>query len=366
MSIYSVKGKGWRYDFTLKGIRYTEAWFKTKTEAKEAEAGKRKELKNPKPVLETSTDTVFLDLVNLRLDHVKAYNSRIYYEEYTYKAKKWVALWGDLECGQITREMIEGFLFRRKKVSPETANKEIRYLKATFNWGKERKLISANPVDGIRFFPEEDKLRFVPTSADIDKVISVASRDQQDYLWTIRETMGRSIEINRLTWKDVLFKERCVVLYTRKRKGGNLKPRKIPMTQKLYEVLGRRYEERDKSKPWVFWHRYWSPKTGSFVEGPYNDRKKFMRTLCKKAGVEYFRFHPIRHSGASTLDYHNVPMGSIQRILGHKNRTTTEIYLHRIADSEREAMNIFESAREKSHTESHTRSVERAKKEDAG
>ena len=28
MSVYSVKGKGWRYDFTLKGIRYTEAWFK--------------------------------------------------------------------------------------------------------------------------------------------------------------------------------------------------------------------------------------------------------------------------------------------------------------------------------------------------
>jgi hypothetical protein len=77
MSIYSVKGKGWRYDFTLKGIRYTEAWFKTKTEAKQAEAEKRKGLKNPKPVREEMTDITFLDLVNLRLDHVKAYNSEI-------------------------------------------------------------------------------------------------------------------------------------------------------------------------------------------------------------------------------------------------------------------------------------------------
>ena len=33
MSVYSVKGKGWRYDFTRKGARYTEAWFKTKKEA---------------------------------------------------------------------------------------------------------------------------------------------------------------------------------------------------------------------------------------------------------------------------------------------------------------------------------------------
>ena len=36
------QGKGWRYDFTLKGTRHTETWFKTKREAKQAEA-KRKE-----------------------------------------------------------------------------------------------------------------------------------------------------------------------------------------------------------------------------------------------------------------------------------------------------------------------------------
>jgi DNA-directed RNA polymerase specialized sigma24 family protein len=37
-----------------------------------------------------------------------------------------------------------------------------------------------------------------------------------------------------------------------------------------------------------------------------------------------------------------------------KNRTTTEIYLHSISNTEREAMNAFERAREKSHTDSHT------------
>ena len=44
MSVYSVKGKGWRYDFTQKGTRHTEAWFTTKKAAKEAEAKKRQEL----------------------------------------------------------------------------------------------------------------------------------------------------------------------------------------------------------------------------------------------------------------------------------------------------------------------------------
>ena len=45
MSIYFKKGTGWRYDFILQGNRYTKAWFKTKAEARQAEAKKREETK---------------------------------------------------------------------------------------------------------------------------------------------------------------------------------------------------------------------------------------------------------------------------------------------------------------------------------
>jgi integrase len=54
------------------------------------------------------------------------------------------------------------------------------------------------------------------------------------------------------------------------------------------------------------------------------------------------------------LDRANVSIGFIQRILSHENRSTTEIYLHSIGESEREAMRIFEEVSENSHTESHT------------
>jgi len=166
--------------------------------------------------------------------------------------------------------------------------------------------------------------------------------------------MARMSEINRLKWDDVDLKNRHLILYTRKKKGGHLTPRKIYMTDKLLEILSRRDIERDKSKPWVFWHTYWSSKAGKMCEDSYKDRKKIMKTLCKKAGVRYFRFHPFRHSGASVMDNHNVPIGTIQRILGHENRSTTELYLHNIGQAERDAMAVYESARQKSHTESHT------------
>jgi integrase len=69
-----------------------------------------------------------------------------------------------------------------------------------------------------------------------------------------------------------------------------------------------------------------------------------MKTLCKNAKVRYFRLHALRHLGASILDRENVNLGAIQRLLGHENRTTTEIYLHSIGEAEREAMKVFEKA----------------------
>ena len=187
------------------------------------------------------------------------------------------------------------------------------------------------------------------------RVILAAEPDAQDYLWTVAMTMGRMSEINRLSWQDVDFNNRCVILYTRKKRGGHLTPRKVPMTDKLYDLLYRRYQKRDKYKPWVFWHTYFDKKTSSWVDKPYTDRSQLMRYLCKKAKVRYFRYHALRHFGASLLDSANVPIGSIQRILGHENRLTTEIYLHSIGDSERHAMEVLNASFETfSHTDSHT------------
>ncbi len=357
MSIYSVQPKGWRYDFTLNGQRYTEAWFPTKREAKQAEARKREELNNPAPTTwaqETPTGMGFLKFVNARLDYVKAYRSARHYQELVYMARRWVRRWGKLRCEEVSPAMVEKFVLTRRKVSAFTANKEIRYLKATFNFGIKKKLIKDNPLDGFEFFPVEKRIKYVPSSADIDRVIALAEPDIQDYLWTIRETMARVSEVNRLTWDDVSLENRYVVLYTRKKKGGHLTPRRIPMTNKLFEVFSRRFRERDRSKPWVFWHRYWSRKDNEWKEGPFGERKKFMKTLCAKAGVKYFRFHALRHAGASIMENGNVSIGTIQKILGHENRTTTEIYLHTLGEADRLAMLAYERLRLDSHTDSHT------------
>ena len=362
MSIYFIQGKGWRYDFTLNRIRYTNAWFKTKSKAKEAEVKRKEEIRNPKQESQTPTVMGFLDLVNRRLDHVKAYNSASYYKDHRYMAKRWTKEWKDRGAGEISTDEIQTFVLKRSKVSPFTANNELRCLRSLFNFGNKRGWISTNPTRNISFLPVEKRIKYVPSKGDVLKVIMVADPETQDYLWAIKETMGRMGEINRLSWPDVNFDERCVVLYTRKKRGGDLTPRKVPMAQKLFEILSHRFSHRDKKKPWVFWHRHWDRKKREWVEGPYKERKTVTKSLCRKAGAKYFRYHPLRHLGASLLDRGNVNIGSIQRILGHENRSTTEIYLHSIGEAEREAMRIFEEVSENSHTNSHTDSHIETKK----
>jgi integrase len=339
----------WRFEFTLNGIRYTSAIYKTRAEARKAEAKRREEIENQ----EIQTDMGFLDLINMRLDHVKAYNSPIHYEHYYYMARRWIKKWGKLFCKQITQKMVQKHVLERSQTSAYAANKDIRYLRAAFNFGKKRGFIDVNPVDGIEFLPVEKKIKYIPPEEDIDKVISVAIPEIQDYLWTIRETMARACEINRLTWDDVNLEQRYVILYKRKKRGSHLTPRKVPMTNKLYEILSRRFSFRHETLPWVFVNIYKDSKTGEIKKGPYNNyRKGIMKTLCIKAGVRDFRFHALRHAGASLMENSNVPIGAIQRILGHENRSTTEIYLHSLDGMERKAIAIYEEVREKSRINS--------------
>ena len=153
MSVYSVKGKGWRYDFILDGVRYSSNWFETKAEAREAEAKRREEIKSPNPepamVMETTPTAMgFLDLVNRRLDHVKAYNSERHYTDHFYMAKRWIGEWEKLSCEEVSREKIQKFLLKRAEVSPFTANKDLRYLRALFNFGISRNWIVGKSDSG--------------------------------------------------------------------------------------------------------------------------------------------------------------------------------------------------------------------------
>ncbi len=176
-----------------KGMETKRPYIQTKREAKLVEIQKPEEILNPppeRPTETTPTDMDFLDLVNRRLDHVEAYNSESYYLTYQVSARRWIRQWKGLTCSQISRDMVECFILERSSVSVFTANKEIRYLKATFNFGKKKGWLTENPVIGLSFLPMAKRLNYVPSPEDIDDLIAPADPEVQDYLWLLRDTMG--------------------------------------------------------------------------------------------------------------------------------------------------------------------------------
>lgn len=142
----------------MNGKRYTKSWFKTKKEAKQAEAKRKEEVQNPEHSMITDpipTDMDFLELVNRRLDHIKEYNSERHYTDHIYLARRWCSYWGDKKCCEITVDMIQAFLLKRKRdISAITANKELRILRSLFNFGIQapRHWIKENPTLGLQFF----------------------------------------------------------------------------------------------------------------------------------------------------------------------------------------------------------------------
>lgn len=126
------------YDFMLKGRRCAKAWFQTKREAKQAEEEQRKSLMKPIP-----TETPFLILGNKRLDEVQHRLSVEHYMDIVYHAKRWVRRWQDLACSQITRKMITICAMNEARNQTKPPTKELRYLKALFNWGVKMELIES-------------------------------------------------------------------------------------------------------------------------------------------------------------------------------------------------------------------------------
>lgn len=348
--------------------RYTDQWFETKRKALDAEASRREEIKNPKPIVEVveqptppeqeKTVITFGELANRRLYHLEVYATKKYFKDLWYVLRRLKA-WKDLPATEITKKMVETHVkSRAKKKGNYAANADIRYLKALFYYGiKHEDLTMTNPVTGIDTLPTEKKPKYIPPPKDINAVfnVAVANRDWYEFVTIVRQTIGRRIEGQRLEWdRDVDLVNRTVALNTRKKRGGNMKARKIRMTDEVFEILSRRYQERDPKIPWVFWRRYYSRKQKKWVVGPFGEDMKIMQKLCQKAEVaKKYGFHNFRHLGASIMGRNGAPLTGIQAVLGHEHATTTDGYLQDLLGGDKVAMDIFERF---SHTFSHTES----------
>jgi integrase len=134
------------------------------------------------------------------------------------------------------------------------------------------------------------------------------------------------------------------------------------MNDELYEALQDQWKAKLPHSDYVFQNRaVWKDKEGKTVRrhpnygDRYTARRRFMRGLCKKAGIDKrIGFHALRRFFASMLADNREKLGTIQKLLGHANVSTTDRYIHRLKDDTRAAVKKIDfkkKAREKAREE---------------
>lgn len=336
-----------RVKFLFQGIEHRKKGFKTKLAAQAWEVDERRKLESPDP--QTIPSISFEACANRYLEYCSA--GRMQRNTYRAKAKyyadfiTWLAKDGltaeevaKIPADQISKIFILDYLDGvQKKHGSVAANRNLKDLKALYNWAFRADLVQGNPCKVIEPYSEEPAVKYIPPPEDIDSVLMAAEPEEMDMLTVLYHTGGRIGEIRRLTWQDLNFEKRSITLWTRKRRGGQLEKDKLSMGDTLLEMLKRRWKHRNKASPYVFCREDGSAHTKD------GKLRHLMEDLCSRAKVKPFGFHAIRHHVASILaDSGKATLGQIQRFLRHRRPTTTERYLHEITRDQMEVAQILD------------------------
>src|SRR5437867_6462268 len=215
MSVYWRKDRQcWAYEFQHKKRPYRGSGFQTKKAAARAEAEARDLLRSGK--FRTSVPT-FRELAVAYLKKLNTYHTRAWASQVHWKLNRYFRSIFDLETDSVTAGVIQRILLDlNRKKKPATLNEYRKILNAIFNLGIKNNLITDNPIKYLPPFPQDDTPKYIPPVTDFLKVLQVATPDQKAHLLFMKNTMCRIGASRNVTWSDVNFEERWVMLKTRK------------------------------------------------------------------------------------------------------------------------------------------------------
>ncbi len=314
------KGLRWYFKFGHNGkTHFSKCIYLSKTDAKRAEIELLTELEDRERNPNKDIELPLFDLINERLDYVKANNSEKHYSESQRYLKVFLKYMGNVIIQDITKADVNRFLVsvataqkqkkdKNKKPIKTTnypVNALLRVIKALFYYAIETyELNMRNPCKGIDFYPIEKRMKYIPRNEELTALLLLCDEEQKTLVEFVRDTGARINEAIELMGEDV--GDDYVVLYTRKSQGGNRVPRKVPKPDCLN---GKSYlaDERVFSR--------WTIK-------PH-----FLKRKVKKLKGHIWGWHCLRHRYASLLSKEGKPVFEIMNLLGHSNLETTQIYL---------------------------------------
>jgi integrase len=190
---------------------------------------------------------------------------------------------------------------KARDLSPHSVNSYLRHIKSALRYAAENKLIDEIPK--IKMVNTGVKLPRVMDLDDVGKLLD-HSRDKKPEMarimrFTLYTAMRRS-EIIKARYEHIAHGN--LTIY-----GKGNKERLIPLPDQALSVLKR----QDVGK--IFSYKHVSTISNYF------------RVLSRECGIKA-RFHDLRHTAATQMLKSGIPLEVVQKILGHTEIRTTQIY----------------------------------------
>ncbi len=203
--------------------------------------------------------------------------------------------------------------------SPGTVRRYLHLLSGPLSVAvRDYEWLASHPLRKVRKPPEpSSRVRFLSDEERVN-LLNACQISRNPHLYTIvllaLSIGARKEQIRGLRWRDLELERGSVRVGTSKR----TRPRSVPLLGPVVPLLQR---QRLGQKPdgWVF-ARHDGRKPISFDAA--------FLVACKRARVDDFHFHDLRHSCASYLAMSGATLRDIMEVLGHKTMSMAAKYAH--------------------------------------
>lgn len=208
----------------------------------------------------------------------------------------------------------------KKPRSPATVNRYLAVLSHLFTFAvKEWEWIEENPLRKVTKMKEpRGRVRFL-SDDERNRLLAACKESSSPYLYTVvvlaLSTGARRMEILGLRWQDIDFNRSIITLHETK----NGERRILPLTGHALSLIQERAKLRHLHCDYVF--------PSKDLKNPIDIRTPWENAL-KRAEINDFHFHDLRHSAASYLAMNGASLAEIAETLGHKTLQMVKRYAH--------------------------------------
>lgn len=239
---------------------------------------------------------------------------------------------GGVPLDRLNAGLIQKYADGRLKegAAPATVKQEINVLSGIFREARKQEVVAQNPVALVKKPRVENEIVRYLDAEEEKRLLAFAPESLRSAILVSIHSGLRDGELTRLTWADVRFEERLIVVRHTKSK----KDRTVPMNRTILDTL-QRLPRYDLASPYVFTN----PKTMTRFDRFNNT---VWRAVLKRAGISKFRWHDLRHTFASRLAQGGVPITTIKELMGHASITVTMRYAHLTPGNLRAAVDVLD------------------------